>query len=191
MRKTWTIKEINFLKKNRDKYTSQELADKLGRTKASVGGACIRYNIHPTKPLKGFKKGNRPHNKGKKHNVNNHKTRFKKGNRPPNSWEDGQEGMAQDGGGKCFYYKPPGQSKRVKLSKWNWERVHGPIPAGHLIIHLDGNKTNCKVENLEIITRAENLKRNIQKINLSERQRTAWVSRRKESFVTQIISGKY
>ena len=32
------------------------------------------------------------------------------------------------------------------------EQANGPIPEGCLIVHLDGNQTNCELENLYCIT---------------------------------------
>ena len=34
-------------------------------------------------------------------------------------------------------------------SRWVWEQHYGQIPAGHSIIHLDGDSTNCDISNLE------------------------------------------
>lgn len=41
-----------------------------------------------------------------------------------------------------------------------WEDVKGPIPDGRAVIFRDGNKTNVAFENLELLTRAEMMKRN-------------------------------
>jgi hypothetical protein len=36
-----------------------------------------------------------------------------------------------------------------------WEAAHGPIPPGHIVIFLDGDKTNCDLSNLRLVTQAE------------------------------------
>lgn len=41
-----------------------------------------------------------------------------------------------------------------------WEEAHGPIPRGHMVVFRDGNNRNLTIENLELITMAENAKRN-------------------------------
>lgn len=41
-----------------------------------------------------------------------------------------------------------------------WESVNGPLPKGHAIVFKDGNKNNITLENLELITRAELMRRN-------------------------------
>ena len=41
-----------------------------------------------------------------------------------------------------------------------WEELNGPRPAGHLVVFRDGNRRNFSPDNLELITRAENCRRN-------------------------------
>ena len=42
----------------------------------------------------------------------------------------------------------------------HWEQVNGPLPAGHALVFRDGNKRNICLENLELLTRAELMRRN-------------------------------
>lgn len=41
-----------------------------------------------------------------------------------------------------------------------WEEHHGPIPAGHIVVFRDRDMTRIEIDNLELITRAENMRRN-------------------------------
>jgi hypothetical protein len=41
-----------------------------------------------------------------------------------------------------------------------WEEANGPLPAGHAVAFKDSNKQNIALENLEVVTRAELMKRN-------------------------------
>lgn len=41
-----------------------------------------------------------------------------------------------------------------------WEAQHGPLPAGHAIIFKDGDKTNHSEDNLQMVTRADLMRRN-------------------------------
>lgn len=44
--------------------------------------------------------------------------------------------------------------------RYLWEQTNGPIPAGHLVVFRDGNRQNCVIENLQLMTLADNARRN-------------------------------
>jgi hypothetical protein len=46
------------------------------------------------------------------------------------------------------------------LQRHVWEQQNGPIPAGHTIVFRDGNRANCDIANLEMISRADLMRRN-------------------------------
>jgi HNH endonuclease len=46
------------------------------------------------------------------------------------------------------------------LNRHVWEQHHGAIPEGHIVVFKDRNRSNCELENLELITLAENMRRN-------------------------------
>ena len=46
------------------------------------------------------------------------------------------------------------------LNRHVWTQHHGPIPAGHIVGFKDRDRTNCAIENLELRTLAENMRRN-------------------------------
>lgn len=39
--------------------------------------------------------------------------------------------------------------------RYVWEQVNGPIPSGCIIHHIDGNKTNNNIANLQLMTKKE------------------------------------
>ena len=39
-------------------------------------------------------------------------------------------------------------------SRWAWRQANGPIPEGHAIVHLDGDRGNCKPDNLVCVPKA-------------------------------------
>lgn len=41
-----------------------------------------------------------------------------------------------------------------------WEEAYGPIPQGHLVVFRDRNPNNLTLDNLELVSRAENMRRN-------------------------------
>lgn len=47
-----------------------------------------------------------------------------------------------------------------QLHRHIWEQAHGPIPARHHLRFKDGNKQHCDLDNLELVTQAEMMRRN-------------------------------
>ena len=45
-----------------------------------------------------------------------------------------------------------------------WENQHGKIPENHILIFLDGNRLNCSIENLKLVSRSELLILNRRKL---------------------------
>lgn len=64
-------------------------------------------------------------------------------------------------GGKLFRkVSDSGETRDWKLAhRLVWEELHGPIPAGHIIVFRDGNSQNLEPSNLEMITEAERMRR--------------------------------
>ncbi len=46
-------------------------------------------------------------------------------------------------------------------NRYLWEQHKGPIPPKHIVIFKDGNRANCVIENLELISKADNARRNV------------------------------
>lgn len=115
-----------------------------------------------------FRKGQTPHNKGKKMPKEVYEkvkyTMFTKGNVPPNHRPVGSERISKDG-----YI----EVKVAEPNKWRlkqrvvYEEAKGKIPEGCPIIFLDGNKRNFDIDNLRCITRSELLYLNCNGLNNS------------------------
>jgi hypothetical protein len=45
-------------------------------------------------------------------------------------------------------------------NRYLWELHKGPIPPKHIVIFKDGNRANCVIENLELLSMADNARRN-------------------------------
>ena len=115
-----------------------------------------------------FRKGQTPHNKGKKMPKEVYEkvkhTMFAKGNVPPNHRPVGSERISKDG-----YI----EVKVAEPNKWRlkqrvvYEETKGKIPEGCPIIFLDGNKRNFDSDNLRCITRSELLYLNCNGLNNS------------------------
>lgn len=69
--------------------------------------------------------------------------------------------------GKCRWL-PATKDLGYRLSPRDWKSIHillweehvGPIPTGHCVCFKDNNKQNVVIDNLELITRAERMRRN-------------------------------
>ena len=115
-----------------------------------------------------FRKGQTPHNKGKKMPKEVYEkvkhTMFANGNVPPNHRPVGSERISKDG-----YI----EVKVAEPNKWRlkqrvvYEEAKGKIPEGCTIIFLDGNNQNCNIDNLRCITRSELLYLNCNGLNNS------------------------
>ena len=106
-----------------------------------------------------FKKGHIPINKGTKGMFPNSggATRFKKGHRPATWKPVGSERCNVDG----YWEVKVAEPKKWKLKHvLIWEAKNGPVPKGHMIVFLNGDKNNLDLENLAIISRAVNARRN-------------------------------
>jgi hypothetical protein len=105
-----------------------------------------------------YQKGCIPANKGKKMDTGPNRTSFKKGDKPHNWKPVGAERISSDG------YKqrkmtdtgyPP--HDWVEVHRLLWIKQNGDIPKNHLVIFIDGDKTNISIENLTLLSRAEHV----------------------------------
>lgn len=114
-----------------------------------------------------FPKGFVPVNKGKKmpFNANSARTQFKKGQlggravevvKPIGSERLSKEGYLE----RKIHNGLPMQSRWRTVQRINWEAANGPVPEGHVLKCLDGNKLNTDPSNWELITRAVLARRN-------------------------------
>ena len=106
-----------------------------------------------------FKKGHKTWNKDKKGIHLHEPTEFKSGENHTGdkhpSWKGGVHRMEAD----CTHVWT-GNGTRVRRPRKVYEENNGPIPRGFIIIHIDSDKHNDHPDNLEAISRAENMKRN-------------------------------
>lgn len=118
-----------------------------------------------------YQKGHAPGNKGKKleeyvtdpERVADIKkriapTQFKKGQKAINEYPLGTIVITSDG------YKIRKRSMTGDLwERWEflhravWEEHNGPVPEGMMVSFRDSNRLNCDIDNLMLITRAENV----------------------------------
>ena len=104
-----------------------------------------------------FAKGEVPHNKGKPmpYHPNSAATRFKKGHLPHNTNYLGHERVSKDGYIEISVDEVnphTGYERRYVLKHRHlWIEANGPIPHGHRLKCLDGDRTNTDPANWEAI----------------------------------------
>lgn len=152
-------------------YTVYQAAAKRGLVKtpeylASPSACRLRREGEVGKPYR-YPKGHVPANKGLRRPGwapgRMKTTQFKKGQQNHNVMPVGATRLV-DG---YLYIKVaavryvPYTVNWLPLHILAWERANGrALPSGHCLWFRDGNRTNVESENLELITRAENMRRN-------------------------------
>lgn len=105
-----------------------------------------------------FKPGHSPWSKGKKlgPNEKNAATQFKPGQKPHNAKPIGYESLNPDGYVLICVDRPnpfyPDRATHMAFKHRElWEAKNGPVPEGHALKCLDGDKTNCDPKNWEAV----------------------------------------
>lgn len=182
-RHLWTDAELAQLRREYPHGPTEELAAKLGLDPERVYRKAWKLGLRKSKKylarLKDetsralrrsgarhrFKPGHVPANKGVKGwdaGGRSRETQFKPG-RMPQTWQPiGTVRRRSDGYWvmKVSDEPVPSRFNWTLLHHLLWEAHNGPIPEGHLVVFRDGNANRILLENLELITRAENARRN-------------------------------
>lgn len=69
-----------------------------------------------------------------------------------------------------YYLSGPINHKRYRLHRYIYEKYNGPIPKGYDIHHIDHNKDNNEIENLQLIERQQHKKRHGRELTDEQRQ---------------------
>ena len=111
----------------------------------------LRKNI-----TKRFQKGQTPWNKGIPGSIPNNRTSFKKGLIPHNTRNEGDTRIDKEG----HVLVKVANRKWIRKHRLIWEQANGEIPKGYVLRIKDGNKENYNLDNMQLITFAENMKLN-------------------------------
>ena len=174
MRKYWTDAELARLKAFYPDVPAAKLAKAMGRSVRSVYAMANICGLHKSEaflnsPLSGrvrpgqggktkFPKGNIPWNAGMKgwKPKGSEKGHFKKGQMPHNHKPVGSTRISKDGYMEVKVKEP---KKWRAVHVLEWEKHNGKVPRGYIVV-FKGDKLNTDISNLELITRAENMRRN-------------------------------
>jgi hypothetical protein len=183
MRQPWTDRERDILREQYPHTATTLLAIRLGRSVVKVYSQAVKLGLKKdetylnsensgrlmAKDTRGlptrFPKGHIPFNKGKKWwqylSLEDYhrqlRTSFRKGHPPVNHKPVGSTRV------NIYGYM---EIKTAEPNQWDllhrqiWVENNGCIPRGMIISFRDGNSRNCNIENLFLITRQENMRRN-------------------------------
>lgn len=175
----WTKPMLRKLRREYPTRYNAELARELGLKIGTVKNKAYKLGLRKSTEhireatAKGqFKPGQQSHTKGKKMSPEVYekvkRTMFKKGHQSGRTLYDGAMVIRKEHkGARCRYI-------RLGLRKWQeyyryvWEQAHGPIPEGGVIRHKNGDTLDDRLENLELLTKEENMVRNSASLNLTD-----------------------
>lgn len=182
----WTHAQVELLKKHYADTLTDDLVDIVGHSVSGIYGMANKLGLKKSShfhelpesgrlqsgTLRGkscrFCTGHQPFNKGAKGwdaGGRSAETRFKPGHlgglAEQIKQEIGAERITKDGYAQRKVNDDFPMHKRWKaVHNIVWEEHNGTIPKGHIIVFKSANKLDTRIENLEMITRAENMKRN-------------------------------
>lgn len=172
----WTRSQLKYLFDHYGTDTAEEISAVVGHSVSSIHSKAYKLGFKKSPEFlrecgrrvselasskaRRFPKGHVPANKGKRiyeymdadSIERNEATRFKLGHRTLNGKPIGYECVRSDG---YVYVKASCYGKMVKKHRWVWEEAHGRIPEGMCVAFRDGDKMNCSLKNLYLISRKE------------------------------------
>jgi len=179
MRKKLTQKQIDYIFKHYPDEYAKNIANKLNIKINTIYNFAYVHKIKKSAKFMAMemerqsnklrivgvktriKKGNVPPNKGQKMPDYIYKkvqtTFFKKDHEPHNTKFDGYERLDPKDG---YVYIRIAKGKFVLKHRLIWELHNGKIPKDCIVIFINGDKYDLRIENLKLITRKENMEKN-------------------------------
>ena len=169
----WKPHEKELLKQHYSDSTIHELMQMLNKTSGAIYNQAYLHNLKKSaeyeekrrlfdienlrkNTTKRFKKGQTPWNKNVKAYMGANATSFKKGQLPHNTRNEGETRLDKEG----YVLVKIAHKKWIRKHRLIWEQAHGEIPKGYVIRIKDGNKENYSLDNMQLITQAENMRLN-------------------------------
>lgn len=186
----WTKREDDFLREHYPNEKTENIAYAIHRTYSAVKSRAtflglkksvgfwrdhgVYLNTLEASKKTRFKTGNTPRNKGKKYceyvspeTIEKYKrVQFKPGNTPANFLPVGSESMKNG----YVTIKPEGSRRMVYKHIWVWEQHHGKRPKGYFITFKDGDRSNCDISNLILLSSSEFARLKMQRMAPEQRQ---------------------
>lgn len=163
MAHSWTAEEMQFLQEYAPGHHYIEIETEIERRfgwkpsrsqlKNRLQCSGIRLNVAPSGR---FQPGHEPFSKGTKGLLKKNSGSFQKGNMPKNHRPVGSTRVVQG------YH----ETKVAEPNVWKqthrlvWEEAHGLVPDGCMVVFKDQDHSNLKLNNLMLISRAQNVRMN-------------------------------
>lgn len=179
MKRIWTEEEMQTMVELYANTKTDDICKMLNRSRSSVYGMADKLKLKKSAQyLKDhvnvmdadlgkatrFQKGQLSWNKGRKMSSSVYqkakRTMFKKGQLPHNTLHDGIVRTRTDKNGTKRPWIRMSLGKWVEMKNHVWQQHNGDIPKGYCIAVKDGNPFNYSIDNLECISKADNMKRN-------------------------------
>jgi hypothetical protein len=177
----YTPEQMAIIRAEYPHTPTKVLAEKLGMKAHNLEQWARRYGIYKAPDYKAdlyakqserlmvtgassrFQPGLIPWNTGRKgvSHPGSVATQFKPGQKPHSYKPLGSERLRHDG-----YVQIKVQDAGRHWERWRakhvvlWEAAHGPVPKNHAVVFINGDKRDFRLENLELITRVELMRRN-------------------------------
>ena len=170
----WTDEEKEYLASIVKGSTYKEITEKMNDkfeynfSEEQVKGMMYRNKL-TTGTCGYFKKGSTPWNKGLKGYMGANKTSFKKGTIPPQYRPVGSERITRDGYTEIKVKDPNKWELKHRLI---YKQHYGEIPKGHNVIFADRNIQNFDINNLVLVSKAEMLILNNNKLIFEDKELT-------------------
>lgn len=162
----WSAAEERALRRLYATHTAREIGERLGRSRIAIKNKALKLglgNCVKSHNAGCFKPGLVPWNKGTRYIAGGRsaETRFQPGDKP-HTWNPvGHERVSKEGyllrkvtdtGVTRRDYRP--------VHHLVWQEAGREIPPGHALVFRDGDKRNFALGNLELVTRADLMRRN-------------------------------
>ena len=164
-RRFWTKEEETRLRELYPDTGNKELEKTFHRSKRALALKAKKIGLRKSEKFMQsirFQKGIIPHNKGQPFPSKGRakETQFKKGCLPHNWKPIGTERIAKDGYIERKVSDTRTKNDWIPVQSIVWTQAHGEIPKGHIVVFKNKNKTDFRIDNLELISRNENMRRN-------------------------------
>lgn len=184
-RRPWTAAEDDLLRAEFPGRPSAEVARELGRSVQAVYARAYQIGLRKSAA---YLQGEYARRRNARLIDGGRATRLRAGNRPWNAGLEGWDAGGRSAetrfkpgemrGAAARNWQPVG-TERITAEgyverkvaprgprRWRavhvllWESHHGPVPPGHIVVFRSGDRRDIRLDNLELITRAENMRRN-------------------------------